>query len=286
MKIDILSDTHFDSWFGYPHTQSPTFFPSKDTVIGFWRTFKPKGDYLVLAGDIGHSIEQNIHILKHLKEAFYQEIILVLGNHDYYLIGHEYITTYTKGGLQKAEAAKEAYRNNGFIVLDGTTVTLEEITFGGAMGWYNSAYVQRNLHSLKAMQTLAYYYGDTEAFLQDLWGDAINDKKHMKIDYFDALYKEEYAKLESIHQHCDVMISHYNPSIEMKYQISGWEKNPTTSFFCFDAEELIQTMRANLWIYGHNHTSYDYTRNNKRFITNALGYKGEAKEMKIVTIEV
>lgn len=48
MKIDILSDTHFDSWFGYPHTQSSTFFPSKDAVIGFWRKFKPKGDYLIL----------------------------------------------------------------------------------------------------------------------------------------------------------------------------------------------------------------------------------------------
>lgn len=76
----------------------------------------------------------------------------------------------------------------------------------------------------------------------------------MKIDYFDALYKEEYAKLESIHQHCDVMISHYNPSIEMKHQTPGWEKNPTTSFFCFNAEELIQTMCANLWIYERTHT--------------------------------
>ena len=72
----------------------------------------------------------------------------------------------------------------------------------------------------------------------------------------------------------------------MNHQTPGWEKNPTTSFFCFNAEELIQTMRANLWIYGHNHTSYDYTSNDKRFITNALGYKGEAKEMKIVAIEI
>lgn len=25
MKIDILSDTHFDSWFGYPRTQKNSF---------------------------------------------------------------------------------------------------------------------------------------------------------------------------------------------------------------------------------------------------------------------
>lgn len=286
MKIDILSDTHFDSWFGYPQVGTSQGFPSKDEIIGFWRKLNPRGQYLILAGDIGHSIEQNVHILKHLKEAFYEEIILVLGNHDYYLIGHEYTTTYPEGGVQKASYAKEAYSKNGFHLLDGTTVTLEGITFGGAMGWYNSAYVRENLSSLKAMQALSFYYGDIEAFLQDLWGDAINDKKHIKISHFDELYKEEYAKLESIHQCCDVMISHYNPSIKMQYQTSGWEKNPTTAFFCFDARELIASMSAKVWIYGHNHMSLDYTHQNKRFITNALGYRGEAKEMKIATFEL
>lgn len=134
MKIDILSDTHFDSWFGYPQVGTSQGFPSKDEIIGFWRKLNPRGQYLILAGDIGHSIEQNVHILKHLKEAFYEEIILVLGNHDYYLIGHEYTTTYPEGGVQKASYAKEAYSKNGFHLLDGTTVTLEGITFGGAMG--------------------------------------------------------------------------------------------------------------------------------------------------------
>tara|TARA_B100001063_G_C16244804_1_gene302464 strand:- start:21 stop:227 length:207 start_codon:yes stop_codon:yes gene_type:complete len=41
---------------------------------------------LIIAGDLGHDNEQNIKMLKILKE-YYNHIICVLGNHDYYLMG-------------------------------------------------------------------------------------------------------------------------------------------------------------------------------------------------------
>ena len=81
MKVDILSDTHFDNWFGY------NTIPDKETVVEFWRSLKPKGDYLIIAGDIGHDLIQNIAVLNILKEVFYKEIIITLGNHDHYVIG-------------------------------------------------------------------------------------------------------------------------------------------------------------------------------------------------------
>ena len=281
MKIDILSDTHFDSWFGYKNTLS------QDQIIQFWRNLNPEGEYLILAGDIGHSVEQNVKILKILKDFFYKEIILVLGNHDYYLIGNEYTTTFHQGGIQKAHAAKKAYQNNGFIVLDGTTVTLEGITFGGAMGWYNSAYTRINLHELKAMDPLhSNFSGDIEAYLQDLWTESLNDKRYTKLTYFDELYKEEYSKLVKIHKNCDVVISHYNPSVEISNQTKEWSKNATTSFFCFDGSDLIKGMSAKLWIYGHNHAKHQYTLYGKDIITNALGYYNELKESKILSITI
>ena len=37
MHIDILSDTHFDSWLGYPHLhESKKLTPHKESVISLW----------------------------------------------------------------------------------------------------------------------------------------------------------------------------------------------------------------------------------------------------------
>lgn len=83
MKIDILSDLHFDNYFYNKY--------SKDDVIKFYSQiidFKNCGDVLVIAGDLGHNNHQNIKILKILKE-FYKNIVCVLGNHDYYLVNKE-----------------------------------------------------------------------------------------------------------------------------------------------------------------------------------------------------
>ena len=83
MKIDILSDLHFDNYFYNKY--------SKDDVINFYSQiidFNNCGDVLVIAGDLGHNNHQNIKILKILKE-FYKNIVCVLGNHDYYLIDKE-----------------------------------------------------------------------------------------------------------------------------------------------------------------------------------------------------
>ncbi|QIR80007.1 metallophosphoesterase (plasmid) [Sulfurospirillum diekertiae] len=108
--IDILSDTHFDNWFGYPHQGNKNkLSPPKDAIVGFWRKLKPQGDYLILAGDIGHSIEQNINILKILKELYYKEIILTMGNHDYYVADSEYKSLF-ENGIEKATEAKRVSR--------------------------------------------------------------------------------------------------------------------------------------------------------------------------------
>jgi len=286
MHIDILSDTHFDSWFGYPHMdESRKLYPNKERVVSLWRRFKPKADYLILAGDIGHSIIQNLHILKILKEEFYKEIILTLGNHDYYVADSEYKTLY-QNGREKAEHAKKCYQEASMIVLDGTVAELEGVRFGGAMGWYHSDYVHKNKTKLGAMQA-SHYYPTLEGFLQELWADCLNDKKYTKLDFFDELFEEEYAKLERVHQQCDVMVSHYNPSIEFNHQTKQWARNASTSFFCFNGEELVKNMSGKLWIYGHTHDSASYDFYGKECLTNALGYQSEwSKPNTVFTKEI
>ena len=63
MKIDILSDLHFDNYFYNKY--------SKDDVIKFYSQiidFNNCGDVLVIAGDFGYSNHRHMRILKILKE--------------------------------------------------------------------------------------------------------------------------------------------------------------------------------------------------------------------------
>jgi len=271
MLVDILSDTHFDSWFGFPYMgeKDPKSFPKKENVVVFWKSLSPKGQYLILAGDIGHSLTQNLHILSILKEVFYKEIILTLGNHDYYVA--DIIDQHYNDGRDKAMDSIRRYREAGMIVLDGTVAEIEGVYFGGAMGWYHSAYAKQYPNLVKISE--AKHYVNVDAYLQANWYCLIQDKKYTKFNVFDELFEEEYAKLERVHQQCDVMVSHYNPSTQMKFQLPQYAKDIATSFFCFDGERLAIHTSAKVWIYGHTHDSRTYIWHNKKFVTNTLGYR-------------
>ena len=111
MKIDILSDLHFDNYFYNKY--------SKDDVIKFYSQiidFKNCGDVLVIAGDLGHNNHQNIKILKILKE-FYKNIVCVLGNHDYYLNGKENKSLF-KGSFERVSNMRELINKEDNIYED------------------------------------------------------------------------------------------------------------------------------------------------------------------------
>ena len=119
-------------------------------------------------------------------------------------------------------------------------------------------------------------------FLQELWSDAIDDKRYTKLSLFDELFEEEYAKLNAVHQICDVMVSHYNPSILFEHQNSAYAHKLSTSFFCFDGESLVKNMSGKLWIYGHTHECKSTSWHDKEIITNALGYSNECPTPNVI----
>lgn len=81
LSVSILSDLHLDSHF-----------PSSGITEAMVRKlfdpiFTPNGvdaaDVLIIAGDLGHDNDQNITIIRVLREIYFKHIICVLGNHDY-----------------------------------------------------------------------------------------------------------------------------------------------------------------------------------------------------------
>ena len=274
MKIDILSDLHFDNYFYNKY--------SKDDVINFYSQiidFNNCGDVLVIAGDLGHNNHQNIKILKILKE-FYKNIVCVLGNHDYYLNGKENKSLF-KGSFERVSNMRELInKEDNIYCLNGDIIEIDSVKFGGCDGWYNDGYLQVN-------------YPD-EFFpkysTNIMWQNSTPDYKNiLEIENFDDFYEIEKPKIERVYKECDVMITHINPSAKKEYLNPKYQNNQSSTFFCFDGEDYLKNGSMKYWIFGHNHDVIEYKEHNVKCICNPLGYfneSGNGSWVKIKQIEV
>lgn len=277
MLIDVISDTHFDSHF----TELE---PSDDKVIAFWKQSDPKADTLIIAGDIGHYNLQNFSILKSLRRHFYRNIVLVLGNHDYYI--REGVVKYFKNGndaliakTQEFSTSKERiedFKNlcakiEGVYLLDGDTIEIEGVKLGGAMGWYDGCYSQAF---------------NSYAELQRAWQESMDDDIYIKPKIaFDGFLNIELAKIERVlAQTPDIMITHVNPSICPDHQHPIFKNDVSTGFYSYNGQKHINAFYGQYWIFGHTHFSAEFDIDGRfKLLTNALGYE---KTFQCKTIEV
>lgn len=286
MTFDILSDLHINAW-------SKQLYPNEKEVRRIWDRLEPKGDVLLVAGDIGEIPLQNANFLKILKQLYYKEIVCVLGNHDLhclynralYLYGetHELIQMSGWDNYQdKIDETKRLYVEAGIHLLDGNVITIHGITIGGSMGWYDGAYTKT--HRIDLGQHHFFRYREYED-MQELWKGCMPDDDIKPLRGFDALFKAEYAKLESIVEQCDIMMSHINPSILKEHQNPDWKDSPTCGFYSFQGRGLIEKFKGKLWLFGHSHYrgEYELTNNHGEFklAANAFGYPSEKPGLKV-----
>ena len=274
LKIDILSDTHFDNYFYGKYTNYD--------VINFYSQiidFNNCGDVLVIAGDIGHNNIQNIKILKLLKQ-YYKNIICVLGNHDYYLLGKENKSQF-KNSFERVENMRELINSqDGMYCLNGDIIEIDGIKFGGCDGWYNDGYFGRQY--------------PTESFSRKstnvMWRNIMNDANFIYcVENFDDIFEIERPKIEKVFKECDVMITHINPSAKNEHININYQNNPSNVFFCFEGEKYLKNGNMKYWIFGHTHEELEYIEHNVHCICNPLGYfneSGNGKFVNIRTIEI
>ncbi len=275
MKIDILSDVHFDYYFHHQKWK-------KDEVIEFYKKIidlENIGDVLVIAGDVGHYNDQNIRILKILKQ-FYKNIICVLGNHDYYLVGKENKSLF-KDSFERVENMRELINaQDGMYCLNGDIIEIDGIKFGGCDGWYNDGYFGRQY--------------PTESFSRKstnvMWRNIMNDAEFIYgVENFDDIFQIERPKIEKVFKECDVMITHINPSAKNEHININYQNNPSNVFFCFEGEKYLKNGNMKYWIFGHTHEELEYIEHNVHCICNPLGYfneSGNGKFVNIRTIEI
>ena len=275
MKIDILSDTHFDFYF-----QNGNY--KKENVVEFFKKIidiNNIGNVLVIAGDLGHYNDQNIRMLKILKE-FYKNIVCVLGNHDYYLIGKENKAQF-EDSFERVENMRELINQEaGMYCLDGWVVEIEGVKFGGCDGWYNDGYFGRQ-----------YPNGDfPRKSTNQQWKNCMNDANFIVgIENFDDIFEIERPKLERVYQKCDVMITHINPSAKDEHISEKHRRNSSNVFFCFDGEKYLRNGTMKHWIFGHTHDELEYKEHDVNCICYPMGYpseSGNGQWIKVRQIEV
>ena len=280
-RINYISDLHLDFWLspktGFNHK---TF----ERVLGK-NIFKERnGGTLVIAGDIGHYNTQNIEVLKYLLDTRYDDIVMVFGNHDYYLVSKNLISKYRKNSMNRVDEMRELIDKESHLhLLDGNVVEIDGIRYGGCNGWYDG-----NLSSL---------YSEDGSYTQFYWKSTMNDARLILPSnvFFNDKHKDEIPKIEAVYREVDVMITHTFPLSDANIlRLAGdkdWDK-PYRAFYTFNGSKYMQNGTMKYWICGHIHYPLDYEYAGVSILCNPLGYlesnrkKGYEPTMKSFEIAV
>ncbi|UJF35837.1 metallophosphoesterase family protein [Paenibacillus hexagrammi] len=272
-RFDLISDIHLDFWVKDAHS----LWSLNKKIRRFAAQLLPENGSrtLLIAGDLGHSNQQNYMLLKFLKEH-YQHIVLVWGNHDYYLSRRR---IEDPGGFDSIDRIHEmrqlASQLPGVYCLEGTAVTLDGITYGGCGMWYD---LQYGVQVLKSDMNHIF----------TTWRTVSNDYALIrgKPRYTMDMFKSEQAKLERILTESDVLLTHVSP--DWSRVPEGKQLQVSTSFYYFDGAPYFQRIAGKVWCFGHIHHRMDYTMHQCRFINGSLGYPKDnpAGPKRIVSIDI
>lgn len=254
MKVAVMSDLHLE------HDATRQTAGDGYAFDLNRRSFHPKADILVLAGDI-HS---GPVVIDWVRQHFTIPTILVLGNHESY--GHELFRTIAFN-REKARGT-----NGQIIVLERATwhchhFAGQRLRFIGATLWtdfqldgtpsQSMAIAQKRIEDFRAIQIERGYK------LRPLRAsDTVRLHNHSK-----AFLERELAQP---FDGATIVITHHAPSrrsIDPAHQ-----RNPLNPAFASDLEPLIGRYEPTLWIHGHLHHSLDYHVAKTRVVCNPRGY--------------
>ena len=234
MKLNILSDLHLS------RGELPP--PATDA------------DVVVLAGDIERPAQAVAWAARLDKPVLY-----VPGNHEYY------------GGSIDGSAAqlKRLCEGSRIHVLDDDVQLIGDVRFLGSTLWTDFRLFGDGPARQAAMD-------EALRFMRDFSRIRVTEASPALFTPLDAasLFRRHAAwlaaELARPHDGPTVVITHHAPSrasIDPRF-----EGSLLNACFVSDGEYLLDGSRAQLWIHGHTHDSFDYVRNGTRVVCNPRGY--------------
>lgn len=261
-KFDVVSDLHFDH-----------FVESGEAGTEFLESvfLKSTAPNLLVAGDIGNWYSEHALIYTdyffNLVRHKYQNVICVLGNHDYYYFGLDEIPS-------PVALYRERYYfpNVFFLSLSNvlSSICLEDVTVIGGTLWSeldptNELIISRRLNDFRLIHDL------TPKDYRDRFS-----KELLELDRQLELHKDEKV----------VVLTHHAPTFATTPMYSD---SPLQSAFCTDLTRLFLS-RPNIkaWVFGHTHVKAELEIGGVKLIENSFGYYGQENldyKPKLLTIE-
>jgi len=241
VKLNILSDLHLS--------------------LGALAIPQNAADAVVLAGDIARPREAVAWAA-----GFPKPVLYVPGNHEFY------------GGSIAGTVAelKRLCTGTGIRVLDNDDVIIAGVRFLGTTLWTDFMLFGEGEKRAAAMSK-------SQRFMRDFTSIRIGEAAQEPFTpaASAALFKIHAGwlkrKLSEPHDGPTVVITHHAPSRKSIHP--RFADSLLNACFVSDAERLVESSGARLWVHGHTHDSFDYQVNRTRVVCNPRGYaKGGVNE--------
>lgn len=237
MKLHILSDLHIE--------------------FGQLELSETDADVVILAGDI-HVGEKGFDWAR---ENFKnQEVIYVLGNHEYY-----------RGAIPKlTEKLRARSDGTNIHILENEALAIQDFRFLGCTLWSDFRLLNNlDIAVIVAQETMNDYrlirvspvYRKIKPSDTAIW----HRKSRTWLKHELIKGKKEKKKT--------VVITHHAPSILSVPE--QYKNDPLSASFASEMENFIEETEADLWVHGHIHTSSDYQIGSTRVLCNPRGYADE-----------
>lgn len=244
MKVDYVSDLHFNHWMTWIDNQLKWEKRTRDLtnrLIG-----NGNGEVLIIAGDFG---EWNCQALWILDEAskHYERVYFTYGNHDLYLLSKNQKKKYRDSIGRLEEFVEKASKIKKVVPLIKSVDTYKGKVFAGDM----MCYLPKTLKDWQFFKEVS------------------NDSNYIIINGYTRengirkMWKESQDWYESIENiNIDVFVSHVPP---VHNPFSPFEPN---MLYMVD----VPYINANNWVCGHDHIQNKFTKAGVNFYMNAIGY--------------
>ena len=217
MTFDYISDIHLDFHCTQYSITHRNFYKDIDAFATSILLENPSST-LLIAGDLGHRFEQDSYLLLKLRET-YNDILIVPGNHDAYLITSSIRSRYNNNSFSRMKEMKDfCSATPGLHYLDGDTITLDAITYSGCgMSWDKTHYELLCESDVSDYEVVSYY----KRYLNDYRNISCGTAPYTILTPygqpavcgdFDPLryFRSQYNKLLSVSE-ADVVLTHYAP---------------------------------------------------------------------------
>ncbi len=249
MLIHFASDLHLE----YLNKRFPDY-------IRVDRLYTPFADLMILAGDI-HVGTQMVDKFGHWPHP----VLYVPGNHEFYDTAIE----------PHVATIKEAAKNTAMIVLARDEYVYQGVRFLGCTLWTDYMLMGSGGRQLAAMLACEARIADHRKIMGiQKVGQGFSAQQAYELHVQERAWLE--GKLNEPFDGKTVVITHHAPSRGSVHP--RFRGDPCNSAFVSDLDELVQ--KADYWIHGHVHDSFDYMVGKCRVMTNPGSYATTSGKVK------